>query len=66
MLYVDPWLPAWLPDLTIRDLRIGGHKLAIRFWRDGEVTQFQVLDGDPAVVERCDLKSKIAWFPNVS
>ena len=65
-LYVDPWLPAWLPDLTIRDLRIGGHKLAIRFWRDGEVTQFQVLDGDPVVVERCDLKSKIAWFPNVS
>ena len=64
-LYVDPWLPAWLPDLTIRDLRIGGHKLAIRFWRDGEVTQFQVLDGDPVVVERCDLKSKIAWFPNV-
>jgi len=64
-LYVDPWLPAWLPDLTIRDLRIGGHKLAIRFWRDGEATQFQVLDGDPVVVERCDLKSKIAWFPNV-
>src|SRR6516165_5626094 len=65
-LYVDPWLPAWLPDLTIRDLRIGGHKLAIRFWRDGEATQFQVVDGDPVVVERCELKSKIAWLPNVS
>ena len=25
-LYVDPSLPAWLPDLTVRDLRIGKHK----------------------------------------
>jgi hypothetical protein len=40
-------LPEWLPDLTIRDLRIGNHKLDIRFWRDGEKTKFQVLNGDP-------------------
>src|SRR5262249_52601399 len=24
-LYVDPYLPAWLPDLTVHDLRIGKH-----------------------------------------
>jgi len=41
-------------------------KVAIRFWRDGEATQFEVLDGDPVVVERCELKSKMAWLPNVS
>jgi glycogen debranching enzyme len=61
-LYVDPWLPAWLPDLTIRDLRIGRHKLDIRFWRDDDNTKFQVLNGDADVVERCELKSKIAWL----
>lgn len=49
-LYVDPLLPQWLPDLTIRDLRIGRHKLDVRFWRDGEETKFQVLKGDPSVV----------------
>jgi glycogen debranching enzyme len=52
-LYVDPWLPAWLPDLTIVDLRVGRHKLDIRFWREGnDGTQFQVLDGNARVVER--------------
>jgi glycogen debranching enzyme len=25
-LYVDPWLPKWLPDLTIQDIRVGHHK----------------------------------------
>ena len=38
-LYVDPWLPAWLPDLTLLDLRLGAHKLDLRFWRDGEATR---------------------------
>ncbi len=59
-LYVDPVLPEWLPDLTIQDLRIGPHKLDIRFWRDGEETKFRVLSGDPSVVERCQLAMKVA------
>jgi hypothetical protein len=59
-LYVDPVLPAWLPDITVRDLRIGKHKLDIRFWRDGEETAFQVIKGDPRLVERCDIASKAA------
>jgi len=41
-LYVDPSLPAWLPDLTVRDLRLGNHKLDIRFWIEGEKTSFEV------------------------
>jgi hypothetical protein len=44
-LYVDPLLPGWLPDITIRDLRLGRHKFDIRFWREGEQTEFEVLDG---------------------
>jgi glycogen debranching enzyme len=59
-LYVDPLLPEWLSDLTIQDLRIGRHKLDIRFWREGERTEFEVLDGDGEVVERCELPKKIA------
>jgi glycogen debranching enzyme len=51
-LYVDPLLPEWLPDLTMFDLRIGGQRLDIRFWRDGGQTQFEVLRGDPKAVER--------------
>src|SRR2546426_11008631 len=57
-LYVDPSLPAWLPDLTVRDLRIGGHKFDIRFWREGEQTAVDVIKGDPKLGERCDGASK--------
>ena len=59
-LYVDPSLPAWLPDLTVRDLRIGKHKIDIRFWREGEQTEFEVINGDTRLVERCDIGSESA------
>jgi len=59
-LYVDPSLPKWLPDLAVYDLHIGKHKLDIRFWREGEETAFEVIKGDPKLVERCDCVSKIA------
>jgi glycogen debranching enzyme len=61
-LYVDPLLPKWLPDLTIRDLRIGTNKLDLRFWREGQETAFEVTKGDPSVVERCDIAAKLAQF----
>lgn len=51
-LYVDPELPTWLPDLTVLDLRVHRRTFEIRFWRDGEETKFEVLRGDPKVVER--------------
>ena len=35
-LYVDPVLPAWLPDMTLIDLRLGRRRFDIRFWRDGK------------------------------
>jgi glycogen debranching enzyme len=59
-LYLDPSLPKWLPDLTVRDLRIGKHKLEIRFSRKDDQTQFEVSKGDAEIVERCDLPQKIA------
>jgi len=59
-LYVDPWLPAWLPDLTMRNLRLGKHKFDIRFWREDARTEFEVVKGDPDLVERCDVASKLS------
>jgi glycogen debranching enzyme len=58
-LYVDPLLPEWLPDLTMRNLRIGRHKLDIRFWREDAQTEFEVIKGDPDLVERRDIASKM-------
>ena len=51
-LYVDPALPAWLPDVTINNLTLGKQDFSVRFWREGEVTQHTVLSGDPGAVER--------------
>lgn len=30
-LYVDPYLPEWLPDLTLRRLEIGNARVDLRF-----------------------------------
>jgi glycogen debranching enzyme len=51
-LYVDPALPAWLPDVTLYDLRLGRRHFDIQFERDGEATRFKVLRGDATLVER--------------
>ena len=59
-LYVDPSLPRWLPDLIVQDLHVGEHKIDIRFWREGEQTAFEVITGDPKLVERCEIESKVA------
>jgi hypothetical protein len=65
-LYVDPSLPRWLPDLTVQDLRVGKHELDIRFWREGEQTAFEVINGDPKVVVRCKVVSKVAQLRTAS
>src|SRR5262245_27625999 len=57
-LYIDPLLPAWLPDLTVFDLRLGRHQFDIRFWRDDEKTQFEVLRGKPEAVERRSFRTQ--------
>jgi len=51
-LYVDPALPDWLPDVTLTDLRLGRRRFDIRFWRDGDVTQWKVLKGNHEAVAR--------------
>jgi glycogen debranching enzyme len=51
-LFVDPYLPPWLPDVTVRDLRVGSAMFDIEFRREQEETTFEVLKGDPARVVR--------------
>jgi glycogen debranching enzyme len=45
MLVIDPHLPAWLPELTLRDLRVGKASVTIRFRRgkDGR-TSYRILE----------------------
>ena len=52
MLRIDPVLPEWLPELTLRDLRVGGQVFDIRFVRVDGGTRHEVLRGDPAAVVR--------------
>ncbi len=33
ILLVDPYLPSWLPEITLHDLQVGNAKVSIRFFR---------------------------------
>lgn len=44
VLLVDPHLPDWLPEITLRNLHVGQAIVDIRFYRKGKRTHFQVLD----------------------
>ena len=50
MLYIDPVLPEWLPELIIRDLQVGENVFDLQFWRDDDATRFETLKGDPVAV----------------
>jgi len=44
MLLLDPQLPEWLPEITLRNLHVGKAAVSIRFYRKGKRTHFDVLD----------------------
>ena len=39
-LFVDPQLPKWLSDVTLRGLAVGNARLDLRVWRDDEGTRW--------------------------
>jgi glycogen debranching enzyme len=45
-LYLDPCLPAWLPDLIVKDLRVGQRQYDLRFWREDTMSRWEVTKGD--------------------
>ncbi len=50
VLHLSPALPAWLPELTLRDLWLDGTRFDLHFRRMGETTVTEVLKGDPAAI----------------
>ena len=60
VLYVNPTLPEWLPELKLHRLKIGATLLDLRFWRDAESSHVEI--------ERCrgrsiEIKSEGAELP---
>jgi glycogen debranching enzyme len=52
VLRVDPALPDWLPQVTLRDLRVGANTFDIEFRRREGGTEYEVLRGNPEAVVR--------------
>ncbi len=50
-IYLDPALPPWCPELTIRNVRIGAHRLAIRAWRRPDGSCEASVEGNRAGLE---------------
>jgi hypothetical protein len=45
LLFVEPHLPEWLPDLTLRGIAVGRGRVSIRFRRQADgTTDYQVLE----------------------
>jgi glycogen debranching enzyme len=50
LLLVDPVLPPWLPEITVKRLRIGGATLTLRFQRDASGdSHFEVVEQNGAL-----------------
>jgi glycogen debranching enzyme len=60
VLYVDPVLPRWLPELSVGGLTVGQTRLTLRFWREAERNRWDVVAqwGGPDVAVRAE-----AWTP---
>jgi glycogen debranching enzyme len=52
LLYVDPRLPLWLPDVTLRGVRVGAASLDLKFWREGDGTRWEVTRQDGSITLR--------------
>lgn len=61
-LYLDPALPDWIPDLTLRNLRVGQQRFDIAFSRNGDRTAFKVLSGQPRSVAFRPMSETLAAY----
>lgn len=46
VLYVDPFLPDWLPELRSEGILVGEQLVDVHFWREDGETQVELLRGD--------------------
>lgn len=44
ILKVQPYLPEWLSELELKNLRVGDATVALRFWQNKEQTQWKITD----------------------
>ncbi len=42
-LYVDPTLPEWLPDVTLRDVKVGAANVDLSFWKEKDRSRWDVV-----------------------
>ena len=66
MLFVDPWLPPWLPEITISRMRVANATVSLRFFRKGDGrSDYEVLEreGALAVIRQPSPWSLTAGFP---
>ncbi|MBI4214319.1 MAG: amylo-alpha-1,6-glucosidase [Chloroflexi bacterium] len=49
-LCVDPALPDWLPEVTLSQLQVGEGRIGLHFWREGEITRWEVTDQDGSLL----------------
>ena len=49
-------LPEWLPDLALTNLSVGDATVALRFWREGEQTRWEVTDLNGKLQVDADVK----------
>jgi len=55
VLFLDPWLPEWLPEITVEDIRIGDALITLHFQRNEQgKTDYQIesLDGELHVLRQ--------------
>lgn len=66
LLFVDPWLPPWLPEITISRMRVAGAVVSLRFFRKANGrSDYEVLEreGALAVMRQPSPWSLTAGFP---
>jgi glycogen debranching enzyme len=55
VLFLDPWLPDWLPEVTVENLRVGDARITLRFQRTSEGrTEYKIeeLEGELHVLRQ--------------
>ncbi|MBE9199055.1 MULTISPECIES: amylo-alpha-1,6-glucosidase [unclassified Nodularia (in: cyanobacteria)] len=43
LLYVDPHIPKWLPEIELQHVEIGNSRVDLQFWREGEITHWDAV-----------------------
>ena len=65
-LLIDPYLPEWLSEITLRDVPLGKMFFDLRISREREETWFEVLKGDASAVQRAPFTGGLVGTPQTA